>query len=594
VLEQTQRRPLESFKLSLTISDRGGVRKVPGLVTSFVAFLSRLIVVAMRRVQKNESRVERNIEPSLGEAILSLHATVPLMEKHAVDIWDLRERLAMKEQEMNDAISQTKAVLSLVKNHMLDGTRGGELDHHLLKTLVDSDWSEAETATQPLGVDMTRRVADLSIKQRKESLTLTQRAAEEALVRTREEQNRVAGEIVDSERDMKLLKRAIEVSKGRLEGCFGQHVTLNERRCSLERELTALGLKYCEMNEALLAQSAKESNLILRSIRDDPNAQQGLILASPLLRKYVGVATELAKSVSMIQELSVRMNEFREEESNREVLALAEKVSCHRETLRSLATVAVQLMSELKECESQCEGLEALKGDLIAAMRWAQLESGGLYQPCASSAPLVLLLFQQSCRQQVSSGLLTPKRGELMTVDRLRRYGCSAYHMKATGYSINQLLAGGYSVHDMRATGLSAQDLRFSKITISDLKEAGYTPCDLRLAGYPLISVKAAKYSVHEILREGAYTLCDIAQCGDLPFYEMKQIGYTARDLKEKGGFSVRQLREIHYSVQEIQEAGYTLEEMREAMIPEGQLRGVSRQGRSQKKGTRESASSSS
>jgi hypothetical protein len=89
----------------------------------------------------------------------------------------------------------------------------------------------------------------------------------------------------------------------------------------------------------------------------------------------------------MIQELSVRMNEFREEESNREVLALAEKVSCHRETLRSLATVAVQLMSELKECESQCEGLEALKGDLIAAMRWWSVPAMCLV--CPSGAVVV-------------------------------------------------------------------------------------------------------------------------------------------------------------------------------------------------------------
>jgi hypothetical protein len=74
------------------------------------------------------------------------------------------------------------------------------------------------------------------------------------------------------------------------------------------------------------------------------------------------------------------------------------------------------------------QGVDATaREDLIAAMRWAQLESGGLYQPTVSSAPLVLLLFQQYCRQQVSCRPLTKATmGELMTVDRLRRCGCSA------------------------------------------------------------------------------------------------------------------------------------------------------------------------
>jgi hypothetical protein len=46
-----------------------------------------------------------------------------------------------------------------------------------------------------------------------------------------------------------------------------------------------------------------------------------------------------------------------------------------------------------------CSSLSRL-ADLMTAVRWGVSESGGLYQPSESTAALVLLLFQQHCRQQ--------------------------------------------------------------------------------------------------------------------------------------------------------------------------------------------------
>jgi ribosomal protein L13E len=405
----------------------------------------------------------------------------------------------------------------------------------------------------------TTTIADLVVTQLRDAATTNLTSVKERFSIAQLERDRVREE-------MRELVNAVQSC----EGVEDEREALVELRCDLEKQLETLEIEFCDCNSD---QSAEESRLILQSLRDDHSSSytsSSSCCFSPLLQKYVEVASELAKCV-----LEMKGTEHR----NREVLDLREKLRGLGESLVWQEMQAKKLMDEMKECESQCERLQTMTGDLVAAMKWGQLESGGLYQPSVSSAPVVLLLFQQYCRQRISFHRSPKKAGlcDFMTADRLRRCGCSAIDLKLAGY------AGG----ELRAGGFSAMELKFGTYSVSEIHEAGYTLDEMREIGisagelkpiFSLSKLKALGYSVGELMSGehfAAYSVQELVEGGssvhemresEVPASKLRGV-FTAFQLKE-AGFCAGQLLSGGYPVKEIHGAGYSLEEMKDLDIP--------------------------
>jgi biotin operon repressor len=479
------------------------------------------------------------MDHSLREAIVCLHRNVPLLEQHLVEIGELRERLTKKEQEVNETLCQSKTVLSWLAKELLVGSSGisplhletlsesgeGEMktaeleprpkrrrgDDRLdppLLVLADSKISEMGSLSRPappsssslsLSQEMDERtVADLLLKQSRDSLSVRQRAIEAALAKTKREEERVSGEIV--ERDAGLLERSLEETK-----------------------------------------------------------------------------------------------------------EMVEKLRGHRESLPLLASDEEKFNRELQECESEIHRLDStVRADLVAAMEWARRESGGLYRPSVCSAPVMLLLFQQFCRQHVS--FKAKKKGEAVTVDRLRRVGCSAFGVKKAGYDAGEARAGGFTVRELGdlmgsggysseeigRAGYSLKEMRdggFAVLmklgcTFAQLRQAGFTTKDLGSAvcnsSYP--KLLAAGYSLQE-LRAGGITCSSLKSLG-YTLAQLIEMGFTAKDLRVGGAYSVTEIlgagslqdlrdaaipawewKRSNYTVSQLRQAGFTLRKI--GQIPE-------------------------
>jgi ribosomal protein L13E len=539
-----------------------------------------------------------NVPHYLQMAISSLHEKLPLMERHLSEISELREKLVKQEQEMSEVISESKVVLSLITKQC-----GGEASLGIpssnefageeemkfgAENLQSSRGKDSVIFSQSISIPL---VADLTIKELKETWLQRQVCAKNVLTHVKNEQDCLCEEIANSERDLKLLESTIEERKASLSIYAIKQIALTEQISTLETELAALGDKYCELNQALLNQSPEASNLVLQSLRDDPNTIELLSTSSsPLLRKYVGVVSELSVIVSDMNSLCVQISELGVESLHREELELKKKLRSNREAIDRLVIEEERAMKDLSDCES--EYIESnLQGDLIAAMKWGQSTSGGLYSPNVSTASLILLLFQQHCRQQIPwNSLKKCPLCEVVTADQLKRYGCSGFGLKAAGYSAvearragysvselsigvrsvysaEELLEAGYSVEEMKTGGISAKDFKALGYTIAQLKERGYTVQELRQAGYEIRQIRGAGFSLEE-LKDGGVTVHEFRSVG-FTTVQLKQLQYSVRELSE-GQANIGFLRCDF--VQEISEAGYSLQEMREGGISANEL----------------------
>jgi hypothetical protein len=462
---------------------------------------------------KNEESNEQKavIDSTLREAILSLHHNVPLMEQQLGDICDLRARLVKKEREITETIIQAKTMLTLVSKQLLfeEGSaslienliEGGEeerkSDRHLRELAIakkeDEDSVPLVDSTETLNEST---VADLTIQQLKLTFTMKQNSAEKELTRTRIEQDRVCGEIIGFDGALRLFNTSIEGNREVLKGCEAEQVALVERKSALEKELESLGHKYREMNTGLMGQSEDDSNLILQSIRDNPINTGAVNSPSPLLQKYVSAATALSAIAPEVSALTLRMSELELENDNHALQAdeLREQMKCARESNGQLLVEEERLTKVLQECQSQTLRLDTtIRDDLIAAMRWCQLESHGLYCPTVLTAPLILLLFQDYCRRHVPCKPLVLERCEMsdvVIIDRLRRCKCpdhAAYvaneppeckfrpiELKSVSYSLQEVLEAGYSLEEMSAR--SVLSLRAKGCSAHELKQIRFSP----------------------------------------------------------------------------------------------------------------------
>jgi hypothetical protein len=357
----------------------------------------------------------------------------------------------------------------------------------------------------------------------------------------------------------------------------------------------------------------------LQSIRDDPKGP-----SSPLLQKYVSVAEELTKSESELQALCARMSDLGVESRRVELSALLEKLRGHRESLPLLASDEEKFSRELRECESEIHRLDStVRGDLVAAMEWGRRESGGLYRPSVCSAPVMLLLFQQFCRQHVPfKAKKKGEMGEAVTVDRLRRFGCTVSGVNQAGYDAGEARAGGFTVSEMGTwigyggysseeiggAGYSLKEMRDGGsavlmnlgYTFAQLRQAGFTAKDLyqtrratcswlKSSGYTLAQLKAAGLTANELSVGGAYSVTEILGAGyslqdlrdaAIPAHEWKRSNYTVSQLRQVG-FTLREIGQIPekealvagYSLREIRDGGGRAAELKSLRYTAAQLR---------------------
>jgi hypothetical protein len=543
------------------------------------------------------------------------------MEKELVEIFEIRERLIKKEQEVNETIAQSKLVLSLVSNQLLVGDGFNQLEHLLasgedetkrnieadgktsaiaLVPVVDSKISQetsplCEGENSPFPPPLYEQIADLTIKHSKDSLTRKQLSLEEGLRKIKSQQRETVGD----ESDLMSLENLIEENREVLAGYQAEKATLIESRVALNEELEGLGSKYCEMNAAVNGQSTEDSNLILRSLRKHPSQ---LDSPSPLLQKYVGILNSLTRTDSEMSSLCLRAEELEIESAtrNERVAELKEKLKCQRESNEQFLAQEAEWSREMKECESQIHKFDVtVRGDLIAAMRWAQVESDGLYLPSASTAPVMLLLFQLYCRQQIPFAPLKKSQlGDVITASRLKRYGCLLNGLREAGYGVadlheagftlGEIYRTGFSVLEMRDFGVSAEDMMSLGVPLPDLRIGGYSLQEVRRAGYSLQDIHAAQYSLQD-MRDSGVSASEVLAVrptttsrrrssnqfsfgGGTPpraysALQLSQVGYSLKELRE-GGVLAQELKGLRHPAHELREIGYSANELNQAGYP--------------------------
>jgi hypothetical protein len=554
-----------------------------------------LSFVAQHETKNPEMAREKNGNndlSSLRETILSIYKSLPLMEQHWSEVCEMRVRLEQKEQEMSKTISDSKNMLKMLAHEILGDTfvtsgdaktRSGkgtnpkdpkrkrkraredddddDLSSIALMLLADSKIANVNTPPQtPFSTTGTTiaetlpvpMVADLTMKESKDSLMRRRSYVEDALEKTKADQDRVCQEIAECERNVKLLEGAMEERRQLISDCEVDKGLLDERRSNLRKEFEDLGSKYCEMNEALLGQSFEESRAFLESIRVAGDPSSAVNTRSPLLQKYLGVWNEMKQTEEEMEKLLTRVTELGAEDdvARRQVLELN----------GDLCVTEEELMREAKDCECEIHRLDmSVRDDLMAALRWGVRESGGLYQPSVSTAPLVLLLFQQYCRQQVGSRALSrEKLDEGVTLDRLRRYGCCVWG--------EGLKRAGYTASEVRSAGFSLKELQLSSTAdVKELHAAGCSLQEFKDAGTPVVFLRGAGFLFLELIRAG-YSLAE-----SFPYSKkqlMQQLGYSLQELKD-GGVPVGLL----YSVKQMKELGFSLQEMKDGGVSPGDLK---------------------
>jgi hypothetical protein len=198
--------------------------------------------------------------------------------------------------------------------------------------------------------------------------------------------------------------------------------------------------------------------------------------------------------------------------------------------------------------------LQTTGRDLIVAMRWGKWASRGLFQPNASTAPVMLLLLEQYCRQQVPF-----KQIRETIIDRtiLKSEGFIA-GMNLTGYYAAAAREMGYREEDLRSSGYSKEEIRGAGCVLQVRRRDDgprYTATQLRQLGYRAAELRAGGYSMEEI-QKAHYSLREIKDC-KVPVSDMRLLGYTAMEMKEVG-YRARELRAGGYSMEEIRGARYS------------------------------------
>jgi hypothetical protein len=534
-----------------------------------------------------------NNSPKLSDAILAIYKSLPRLEKSLSEIGvlkeligDLRERLVKKEEEVRGAMAEQATVMEKVlKGSQEDLTallnhNQSESEAEGIENLSDDDASSDASESQLPGEETVegqaeterkkeedeegakvyfeentssaialllrdplrlaemeeKLVAEQTVKSLRDALSKRQQSIEKALSKTRGDQDRVCREVEEGEKTLEELGLLIEERRQRLIDCESKKDILIERARALESELSEIGERFSAMNEEINGVSCEESNRLLCSARNaivssSPSPSSDSASRSPLLQRYVEGATEARQITAEMAGLDFEMSGLGVEAQCREVDEVRQKLRCAREeTVPMLVQETEKMMAETEACEAEARVLDGRVEDLLAAMRWGQSETGGLYRPSVCTAPVMLLLFQQHCRQQVPFKRL--KKGEMsecVTAAWLRRCGCIGGGLKEAGYKAVEAREGGYSASELKAGWYSASDLKVAGYSVSELKAGGYRAYELKAAGYSASDLNAAGYSAYQ-LYAGGYDASELKAVG-YSFSELKAAGYSFSEL---------------------------------------------------------------
>jgi hypothetical protein len=595
--------------------------------------------------------------------IMSLHPTIlaiqkyqPYLEKSLSEIVELKEiinelkeKLLRKEKEVTKAMRQNSAVLEQVfgGSDLEEGDLTFERNEQELKVEIEeveqSEVSETNTSSTLAQFstesesEMESIVADLT-KSSKAEMVVKLISLEELLSKTRDKKDCAHREIEERNRTLEGFHLYVEEREQMKRECEARKNILREKTLTLEREMEAISLKYCAMNEELNGISQEESVSILQSAHNFANQSYSdhdfdALSRSPLLKKYVGITRDLCENVNEMTMLDLRINDIEVGDQSRLVEEERETLRCDQELI-ALLEEEHKLMAELKDCQTHLNILEILRGDQLAALKWAQFESHGLYHPTLSTAPMILLLFQQYCRQLACTQLKKGEVSKVVTPQLLRRFGCTIRMLTEGGYTWTDIREAGYSGREARDAGFSAPELRQGGYTVGELRwselgedddgeenevgdvdveeeEEGEDDDDMEeeeeesdneeesdeedgscswvdevdeeedlpgVGGFSVAQLISAGYSVEE-LRAGGVSAKELRgkflmvvglKEGGYTMSEVQEAGYAAEDAQAEG-FTVDDLRTAGYPTEEIIGAGYTLQEL-VAQIPVSEL----------------------
>jgi biotin operon repressor len=508
-------------------------------------------------------------QADLDDVIFALQANLTRLEQGLSEICELKEKVFKKERELEKAIAQNKAALEefgrsqkgfndLVKrNQSADQTilderediqtneknRALGLQDIDLKETCDSDIVRslrAHLTSSQLLIDETM-TADQMIQSWSETLRSREGLLQESLKKIKSEQDRLSQEITEGQRTFSELEQAIKERKQQFQDCEAENVALREQKHTLETELDSIGQSYCDLNEDLTERS-------------------------PVLLKYLGLVNQLSKNAAAMGEMDSKMTKLICQNQFQILDETREKLQSNQESIALLFEEEEKFLKESRDSQSDLRILETGR-DLIVAMRWGKWASRGLYQPNASTAPLMLLLFEQYCRQQVPF--------KQINVDQI------ADAMKMRDFSRSTCPGSGNGISQFK---WATAELNIAKYVAAAAREVGYTAGELRCGGCPIEEICRAGYSLQEMkdshftveeIRSGGWSVHEICSVG-YSLKEMKSAGISAGDLRALG-YSVMQLKEVCYLVEELRSGGYSLEEIQKAgySVPKMRRAGV-------------------
>ena len=190
------------------------------------------------------------------------------------------------------------------------------------------------------------------------------------------------------------------------------------------------------------------------------------------------------------------------------------------------------------------------------------------------------------CKQTLSR---TPSQKNLEVATRLKEKGLSPEDLfRTTGIDKLSIARAGYSVTDLKSLKYNAKTLKAANFSVDDLLSAGWRPMTLRdvftvdefitakeqpdlkklgikikdLSGYTFKNIKAAGFNLSDMVSQGLYTL-------QMIFDNYK---VTVEDCK-KEGVSARHFKTFKTTVAELKAGGYSADDLKEAEYPLSQLK---------------------
>lgn len=144
----------------------------------------------------------------------------------------------------------------------------------------------------------------------------------------------------------------------------------------------------------------------------------------------------------------------------------------------------------------------------------------------------------------------------------MRKNGYTAKELRILGFSTRQMLQGGYDPRLIEATdGRSVRKLRAAQFTAKELKESGgFTIDELKSGGIKAADLRALGSTVKELR---AYSVRQLREAGYTSLEMKLSLLHTLGELRS-GGYPVADLLTADYTAGELKSVGFPLKELKE------------------------------